>query len=215
MYVQSEVNASHIACRGSLLVARDPIFGGVVSANGGISCTILGHPSGTPTIVEAGDGIVCRSIFASATLQIQANRKRVSEVRAKIAPLLKIMKHLTAQQRERATELLYEADEMEAATEKLINDSHDQLRTLVDTACAEILVTELLYPGVKVRFPGVEAIINTTFKGPFTLTLRKGQGPSDIVLIDGTDKSCTVLASHLLDLAEAERSIHLAEMKAA
>jgi hypothetical protein len=87
--VQSEIANSHIVCRGRLIVKKGPIFGGIVCANGGIACDVLGHPSGALTVVEAGNGIGCNSLLASASAQIQAKRKRARAREGKAAAFSK------------------------------------------------------------------------------------------------------------------------------
>jgi hypothetical protein len=76
-------------------------------------------------------------------------------------------------------------------------------------------VAQFVYPGVTVRFPGVETVFTTAFKGPFTLTPRKAGGITEIVLIDGTDQSKSVLPSHHIDPAAAAKTAQLLDKKAA
>jgi hypothetical protein len=67
-----------------------------------------------------------------------------------------------------------------------------------------------------VRFPTVETVFTTAFKGPFTLVLHKSEGvPAAIALNDATNHSTTLLPSHHLDAAEAERSLQFSDRKAA
>jgi uncharacterized protein (DUF342 family) len=193
--VQSEIVHSRVTCTGRLTVARGPILGGVVAANGGIECQSLGHSNGTPTIVEAGNSITCQSVFAAGHAQIEANQKHVRDVRAKIKPLLHEMKNLTPQQRERATELLFEADELEADTERMATQIHEQAGVLHEKELAEVVVAEVAHPGVTVRFPGIETVLSCQFKGPLKLVPRKSGGVAEIVLIDGKDQSRSVLPS--------------------
>jgi uncharacterized protein (DUF342 family) len=214
--VQSEITGSRIACTGRLTVAHGPIFGGGVAANGGILCDALGHPGCTPTIVEAGAGTACRSFAASAAAQIEANRKRVRDVRAKIEPLLNHLKNLTASQREKATELLYEAEELETATNRMVADLEAQQRVIHEHAAAEILVAKAIYAGVIVRFPGVETTFTTSFKGPLKLAPRKTDVGIDIVLIDQGDRSEIVLPSRQVDhILMSTKALSVSDVKAA
>jgi uncharacterized protein (DUF342 family) len=193
--VQSDITDSRIACGGKLSVAQGVIFGGALSANSGLSCITLGHPGGTPTLIEAGAGIVSRSISISATSQIELNQKRIHIVRSTIDPLLKMMKTLTPQQREKVTELLYEADELDLATKKLIADLEQQLRDLSGRASAQICVEKVIHAGVTVRFPTVKTVFVSSIKGPLILEPHTAGGVTEIFLIDQTGQSRTLLPS--------------------
>jgi uncharacterized protein (DUF342 family) len=205
--VQSEISNSHIVCAGRLTVAMGAIVGGVVLSNGGISCDVLGHPSAPLTCVEAGDGIVCRTALTAAHATIVANKRRVEEVRAKIAPLLKSIKLLTPQQREKATELLYEADELDAQTRKMEEEAQALTHRLEQSACAEILVAKAVHPGVKVGFCGVETLIGAALRGPLRLSAHKLGTVTEILLTDCGDKSTTVLPSRQVDPAQAAKHV--------
>jgi|GEM_PF-5097183 len=189
IHVQSNVTDSHIACAGRVVVTAGVIVGGVLAANSGLSCCILGNPAGTPTLIEAGAGVSSRAFLDSVNSQIESNHQRIRAIRAKITPLLKIMKSLTAQQREKATELLYEADELEATTRKLIADMEIQTRNLTEKSLAQVVVAKIIYQGVTIRFNNVMTVISTAIKGPLTLLPRQMGGVTQIRLIDGTDQS--------------------------
>lgn len=200
VHVQSDITESRIACGGHLTVAQGVIFGGAIAANGGISCITLGHPGGTPTLIEAGEGIANRSFLLSATLQIEANRKRIHSVRTVIDPLLKIMKTLNAQQREKVTELLYEVDELKAATNKMVADLESQTRSMSDTAKAQVMVESLVHPGVTVSFQRIKTTFNASIRGPFTIEPYKLGSNTEIMLISKADQSRTRLPSQPFDL---------------
>ncbi|HZZ43270.1 MAG TPA: FapA family protein [Tepidisphaeraceae bacterium] len=186
--VDGEVAISRISCIGSL-VANGPIYGGEVSANGGIRCPVLGGAGGTTTIIECGIDAEFRTLILAKSIEIDDNRKHVEQVRQKLAPLLSQQKHLLSSQREKATELLWEADELDSRTNKEIATLADRCKASRAMARSEIVVAETAYPGVIIRFPGVEAVINSQLQGPLTLVPRgNGQG-IHIVMIDGTDGS--------------------------
>jgi len=206
IHVQSNISDARITCGGRLQVAQGLIFGGVVAANSGLTCATLGHPGGVPTLIEAGEGIAARAFQAMTTARITANQKRIQIIRARIAPLMKIMKTLTPQQREKATELLYEADELEVATGKLITDQKTQTTELHDTARAEVTVSKMIHPGVTVRFPTAKTTFTSVFKGPFTLVPRQVDNTTQVVLIDGNDQSVTALPTIAVEAEDSAKS---------
>jgi uncharacterized protein (DUF342 family) len=199
--VQSDITESRLVCGGRLTVEQGTIFGGAVAANGGLACATLGNPGHAPTVIEVGEGLASRSILTSINLQIEANQKRVSEVRGRIAPLLKIMKSLTPDQREKVTELLFQADETEAATRKLTDDLETQTRDLKSKSLKEIFVARVVHPGVTLRFPHVKTIITETFQGPFRIVTHEQDGSTQIVLIGSAENASIVLPTHPIELA--------------
>jgi hypothetical protein len=179
------------------------IYGGDIAANGGVSCKSLGQASSVPTLIEAGEGRTMRLLTESIAPQIDANNKRAAAIRSTTGPLLQRMKTLSPEQREKVTELLSEADELEATTANLTTAYEHRRRLIRQQADAKITVADVVYAGVTVRFGAIEAVLASPIRGPLTLTTRKGDGPTEIVIVDSTDGSVCVLPSRLADLATA------------
>jgi len=199
VHVQSEVAHSRIACGGRLIVTRGPICGGEITANGGVECQILGNPAEAVTTVEAGMDQSLRLMLIQSKPESEANHKRITEIREKIAPLMQHVKNLTAQQKERATELLYEADELEEATQKKLLGLSDRCREIVGRSHAEIVVNEMVYPGVIVHFPGVEAKIESAFPGPLRIFPRRCGTVVKVVMQDAGGAVCPLPSAAVAD----------------
>ncbi len=199
MHIQSEIANSKIACSGRLSVARGPIIGGEVAANGGIDCLTLGNRAGVLTIIEVGSDRMLMNVLDGIRPTIAACRKRAAEIREKIAPLMSQLKNLTPQQREKATELMYDADEMEEAAERQLTELTDRCRTSVDRSKAEVLVTETVYPGVVIRFPGVEAVIGTAIMGPVRIVPRNVGNISEVVVEEPGGAVCPLASTQTMD----------------
>jgi uncharacterized protein (DUF342 family) len=215
VHAQSEIVHSRVSCAGRLTVAHGPIYGGAVAANGGISCRELGHLNGVRTIVEAGNSVICRSFVTPSCAAIGASRKRARDIRAKIEPLLKQMKRLTTQQREKATELLYEAEELETATTRMVAERERHMSLLTANARTEIQVADMVHAGVVVRFLGVETAFESAIQGPLTLAARKSGDVPQILLIDGNDRSKSALRSWPIDPIEEAKAEQLVDFQAA
>ena len=197
--IQSDITDSRIVCGGRLAVAQGVIFGGALAANGGLWCHSLGHLNGAPTLIEAGDGISSRSFLASASQQIEANQKRIRVIRSTIDPLLKMMKLLNPQQREKATELLYDVEELEASTRRLAADLENQTRALAEGALAKIVVASVVHAGVIIRFHNVKTTFTASIRGPLTLVPHKVGNLTQVMLIDEGDQTKTLLPSQMVD----------------
>jgi uncharacterized protein (DUF342 family) len=194
--VQSEIAYSSITSAGQVSVLHGPIVGGETIANAGIVCQALGNPSGKLTIVEAGTEQSFINFVASARDEIDRNRARVADVRTKIEPLMKHVKMLTPQQKERATELLYEAGELEARTETMVTTLEARCQAFRQRSNPVIVAHETIYPGVTIRFAGMEARITTAVKGPVKLKPIKTGNITEIAMVDMVDGSTCVLQSN-------------------
>ncbi|MGN6626347.1 MAG: FapA family protein [Tepidisphaeraceae bacterium] len=199
--VQTEIAGSRIACGGRLLVMRGPICGGEATANGGIECQSLGNAIGTPTLVEAGIDPALRGTLDDIRPLVDSNRRRIAEVRGRIAPMMQNLKLLTPQQKEKATELLFEADELEAATEGKLAGLAARCRAAAERSRAQIVVHDSLHAGVTVRFAGVEALITSSIKGPVRLLPRRSGNTVEVLVEEAGGATfalpSTVVADHL------------------
>jgi uncharacterized protein (DUF342 family) len=182
--LSGEAIESKVVCGGKLTVVGGPIVGGRISANNGVVCDTIGNLQEVRTIVEVGTNQIVPLISAMARIEIDANSQRVRDIREKIGPLLQNLKSLTAQQRERATELHYEADELEEQTNAKTSQLEDRCRLIREAAREEIAVNCVVYPGVTFRFARLETVIRAALKGPFKIVTRNIGGTNEVVLIE-------------------------------
>jgi uncharacterized protein (DUF342 family) len=214
VHVQNELLNSYLACTGRLTLSRGPISGGFVIANGGIECQILGNSAGVPTVIEAGTDYTLRTMVGEAKAEMEANRLRAAQIREKIAPLMARLKTLTPQQKEKATELLYEADQLDDAVKQKRSNLMNPCRISTERSKSEIIVVETIYPGVTIRFPGIETMIATCLKGPFKIYPRKSAAGTQVILEEREGTLCLLPSSRPLDglkyRSEGSKSLALA-----
>jgi uncharacterized protein (DUF342 family) len=206
--LEASMLRTHVACSGKLKVRSGSIAGGQICANGGVTCKSLGSEAHVPTIVEAGTD---RNFIASASAALallDVDRKRVLSVRHAVAPLLAQLKRLSPKQKERATELLFEADELDAITSKKLAELKRQWDLTVARACPQITVGDVVHPGVTIRFDGMETLVGAALKGPLTFTTRKVGTATEIVVIDGFTQDAAPLPTFLVEDA-ALQMIHV------
>jgi hypothetical protein len=125
------------------------------------------------TLIEAGIDETVRAAAKVKVPEIEALRAKAGRIRATVQPLMQNHKRLTPQQKERATELLFEADECQSQADALLGE----LRKIADAAAAktslQVVVQETVYPGVTIRFPGVSTSIADMLRGPLCITTRR------------------------------------------
>jgi uncharacterized protein (DUF342 family) len=197
--VHGEIVDSRIVCGGKLTATGGPIVGGKVSANSGIVCSAIGNQRGIPTFVEAGTSQILSLISAMAKIEIDANSQRSDDIRKKIGPLLKHLKGLTPQQREFATEMQYEADELDADSKAKSTQLEDRIRLIRETASDEIVVSGMVFPGARLRLTRHETLIRSELKGPLRILTRKTGAASEVVLIQGSSGVERILESRRLE----------------
>ncbi len=182
--VELEIAQSKVASGGQVIVENGTILGGRISANGGVLCRHLGSAAQVPTHVEAGIDFSFQQSMQEQLPDIEAQQKKAELVRQKVQPLLKNQKMLTAQQKEKATELLYEADEAQKAVSLRLHSLRQAMERAARSSCAQISVRQQLHPGVTVRLGDLQTTIRTAIQGPLKIVQHSDETGRRLVLID-------------------------------
>ena len=183
--VEAEIRASFVTCGGKLVNERGRILGGSIMAAGGVFCRNLGGANGTPTIVMAGAGAALQELAGRAVAEVNAFREKARRAAAMGNKLLSDQKRLTPRDKERATELLFKSYELEQSTHKMLDMIRMRYERAVSVANPEICVSEAVYPGVLIRFPGMEAAISSALRGPLRIAPRNGTSREIVVTEEG------------------------------
>lgn len=186
---------STVVCGGSLEVGNGSFAASRATIAGSMSCKTLGLASGAKTLVEVGVSEFVRKEATQVMPAIEKHRKKLAQVRTAVDPLVKMMKTLPASEKERVTELLFEADEIQEAINKLLKKVSATMKISPTSATPRISVEDTLFPGVTVRFPRFEATIDTTFKGPLEIVVQKVGTSSQICIVERESGSTVPLAS--------------------
>lgn len=193
--VASNAAQARIICGGRLQVLAGSLLGGHVTAAGGIACKNLGSAGGAVTLIEAGIDEGLRRLAADRLPALEAQVAQLERMKGALAPLVRNQKALTAHEKERATELMYETQELQEVVEQSLSElrcKHDQVQA---RGKVEITVSDNIYAGVVVRLGTLETRIQTAAKGPLTLTQRRIGGLSTIVLVETDSGACHPLAT--------------------
>ena len=187
--VHSEIANSRITCKRHLSVVNGPVYASHVTAAGGVTAVTLGSSAHAKTLIECGIDAVHRKTAAEKLPEIQASLKRVAKVREVIEPLLKHQKNLTAAQKEKATEMLYEADLLQRAADETMREiAAEHKRYLETSATAEVIVSGIIHPGVTIRFPEMETTVRMPIKGPVRIVCRNVRGQWSILAVHDATK---------------------------
>ena len=184
IFVQKEIVNCDLACGGALNIENGLLGGGVTIATGGIKVKDLGSEAEVKTHLEVGIAEDLKNIFYELSPKIIQQRQQAQKIRQTVEPLLQNQKHLNAEQKEKATELLYAAADMEDSIEEAIEKIRTAQKHAQEISVPQIEVAGTLYPGVLIRFPRVETVVKNGLKGPLTIKPKKSGGTLRIIAVD-------------------------------
>lgn len=206
--VKREINNARVICQQLLTVETGAIMGGQITARGGIVCETLGSPSAVRTLVEVGSDEGLRRFTQAEWPQIDADQKVIARIRVELAPLLQQAKKLNAQQKEKITEMMYEADLKEKALEQKLGFWRHRLAELAKYSEAAIVVRDRVYPGVIVHVGDLEAKIDKELIGPVKIILRRFPDGWRIIALNQLTSSVKILGAHIYADPDFEKARH-------
>lgn len=201
--VQRECINCRIAA-GRISSPAGTIIGGYAWARNGIEVQTLGSPGGVKTVVSTG--IPVRVIDETAQMVVQAKEcvDGARKIRAAVSPLLREMRRLSAQHRERATELMFQADQLEQQARDLDSKREEMLSQSAPDVEASVLVGGRIYTGVTIVISGRSTTFEDAIRGPVRIMERKIEGVTTLVAVDTISGSVRPLPTGRFT-AEAER----------
>jgi hypothetical protein len=195
--VYKEIVNCDLACGGKLTIENGSLMGGTAVARGGVAVKEIGSEMGVQTLLEVGMDHRLKEIWTNNLPQIELLRQKSAKVRQVVEPLLANQKSLNAQQKEEATELLYQSYELDDNVASLIDEIRQTYESATELTISEVEVTAIAYHGVRICFPRVETTLETEFKGPIKFAPLKEKGELRVVVIDSASGSTHALRSRI------------------
>ncbi len=203
--VTKELLNSRIHCMGKLLVAQGAVAGGQVYARDGVEVATLGTEANVPTEITVGTD---PNLLREADLlreSVKTKRLGIARIRQTVQPLMAHQKRLSPAQKERATELLFEADEAEEEITETERTHADMLEKARAPEVPYVLVSTLVHRGVMIRIGRRATTFSKELKGPVRIEKRKVKAANEFVAIDQLSGSVTILKSaRVVEEASAE-----------
>lgn len=200
VYFRKEIINSRVRTAGRLQAERGTIIGGEVYAREGIEVRVIGSDAGVATYVGVGTDINVYRRARRTEREVKELAKSAAQIRKSIQPLVANMKRLLPAQRERATELLCKADELEMQVEATRAKSAQQIKDAAPRSKPCILVGEVAYPGTRIGIETREVRLHKPLHGPVKVELRKVDNVTEVVAVNQRTGSVTVLPSTEADL---------------
>lgn len=183
---------SHIYTEGKLLLPQGAIIGGVVVARLGVEAGTLGSDACVPTEIIVG-------MHPGELQNVEAVRKEnekrmlvVEKIRRKVSPLMSQLERLTRAQRERVTEMMFQADTVAAE----IASFEKGVVAMMQRSCDDyvyVLVNSTIHQRVSIRVGDRVVTFHKGMKGPVKIERRKIKNYTAIVSVNQLTGSVTEL----------------------
>ncbi|MCG3136712.1 MAG: hypothetical protein HJJLKODD_00547 [Phycisphaerae bacterium] len=157
---------------GMLNVAQGTLSGGQHYARNGISAKTIGHESAIPTVLRVGLHPDVLRFLMEKNLEIAHRTQSVERIRQLVEPLMAQMKRLTPQQRERATELLYQADGVESEIRSLQAEQQKVINRCRPDNPPYIEAESRIYPGTTLCINEFQFVVDQEIRGPIRIHLQ-------------------------------------------
>jgi len=191
--IAKECINSTVRAGGKVLARNGTFIGGHVHARNGVEAHTLGSPAHIKTLVTLG--IPTEVIEKVQKMQAEVKERTAAgeQIRMTVEPLLREMRRLSPQQKERATELIFQADQIEAGVEELKQRREQILQEHTPDGEPYVLIQGRIYPNVTVVISGRMATLRSEFKGPVKIVQRKIEGVTQLVLVDEISGDSSIL----------------------
>lgn len=194
--ITRECMNSRIRAHGFLYVPRGKVVGGSVYARKGAEIKVLGNMSERRTEVAIGLDPEILPRVEAIDEEIRKKRESAAKVREKIGPLIAQIQRLTSEQREQATMLMFQADEVDVQADELENKKKQLTQAAGPDEKVQLLVTAMVHPGVAVIFGDKMTVFRMERKGPISIERRVIERVEEICAVDRCSGSVTVLPSY-------------------
>jgi uncharacterized protein (DUF342 family) len=210
--IGKEALNSKMRTEAQILITNGALIGGTAYARAGLSAKVLGSDAGVPTDIGVGVPEEMLRELNEADAENARRRQGVDKIRELIGPLLAQPKLLTQAQKERATEIMFQADQIEDAirkTDERIRQGVAQLSAAPseeeakpDDTNPHVTVTSRICQGVSIRIDDRVTSFIKEMKGPVRICKRKIKNHTVIAAVNTLSGSVTELNSRRVDLRD-------------
>lgn len=199
--VTKEILNSRVYVSGHARFPRGALIGGRLYAREGVEAGVIGSEACVTTRLAVGRDVNMLRQIHRLEQKAQELGKAANQIRDAVAPLLANLKRLSPGQRERATELLAKADEIESQMDVLRARAAQLAKAGSPVGTPYLIVHECLYPGVQLVFDARDVKIQRPVPGPVRIELRKIDDVTQVACVNRRTGSLAVLPSSDSDLS--------------
>lgn len=195
LVITKEALNSRLYTHGRLGMPRGSIIGGYTYARCGGDLKSLGSERGIRTLIAIGIDPEVLEQCSKIDEQMVKRRESVAKIRGAVAPLMQQLKRLLPAQRERATELLYEADQIESGIQALVQEKEDILKKATPDALPFLSVSLRILPGVTIIIGDRMTTFAKEIRGPIKIMRRRIDRIEELVAVNDLTASVSILPS--------------------
>lgn len=199
IHIAKEAMNSRIHTDSRLLVRQGAVIGGRVYARRGVEAHTLGSEANVATEIIVGLHLEELRRIEAMTRENERRRAQIDKVRQTLAPLVAQLKRLTREQREKVTEMMFQADSLALETDT----AEKEIAALIEGSAAAkpyVLVTARVCEGVNITIDDRIVQFNRELKGPVRIERRKLEGYTAIVAVNQLTASITELNARKVEL---------------
>ena len=164
--VHRELMNCRLVVGGDLFIENGSVIGGNIAVTGSISARELGSNAEAPTSIILGSVPILTAKTKSLRDKANCLRSQVEHKEAELAMLQSSMKHLSASEKERLTEINFEIDQQKQelnACEAQLNELNIRIE---ETRNINVTVSSVIHPRVCFIADGRHFIFEKPIKGP-------------------------------------------------
>jgi len=182
--VHGEIANSRIVCGGGLTVEAGPVLASHVTANGGVRCKTLGNTAFVKTVIEVGCDLKLKALASDLLPKLNRCVMESQHIKHFAQALMRDPKRLTEEQRDEATNLLFRIGQTDSDLAAKLDEFRVACKMSQERCKPEVVVTDLLYPGVAIRMPGLMAEVRDAFRGPMRIATTVIDKRTTIAIFD-------------------------------
>lgn len=190
----TEITQAHISAD-KVVVENGPIHAGTVFARE-VHCKDLGSPSAVTTGIQAGKDEGLERFARDTMPALREEFARLQSLHDQVSGLLRNQRAISAAQKERATEMLFEISEKRTALREQVRLWKQRLLNSHACADASINVQHRIYPGVRLHMGDLQTDIDHEISGPVVIRVRPVKGTLQIIAI-GPGNALRLMPSHI------------------
>lgn len=200
--IHKEALGSRIHSKGRFICGHGSVIGGRVYAREGAEVGVLGSEAGVPTLLVVGPDPDVLAEAERIERNVAAQEKSAAKIREIVEPLLANRKRLTPAQKERATELLYQADSMEESITSLTQRRERMLAETQPTDEPAVLISKTVHAGAAIQIGRRRTVFQGDLRGPLRIERRKVNNVTEFVAVNELSGALTVLPSAEIEAEE-------------
>jgi len=213
--ITKECINSTVRAGGKVLARSGTFIGGHVHARNGVEVHTIGSPANVRTLITLGTPTEVIEKAQEMQTEVKERTAAAEQIRMTVEPLLREMRRLSPQQKERATELIFQADQIEAGVEELKQQREQILKEHTPDGEPYVLIQGRIFPNVTVVISGRMTTIRSEFKGPLKILRRKVEGVTQLVLVDEISGSSSILKTTRSSTEAEKQAVGYREGRAA